>query len=173
MEISVFVYRQLLPFISKLCIWKRRKDLMPLFAAEQMFKDTAESSLSWHNFRSWNQKVLWAPRLPSPSAQAHTWPSCTPHSTPCPFPPIASPLLGGRWVLCPLLAFILVALSYANRDGGCFKGQKPGKPHHCGRQAPLPTPSCQGKLQQRRLFVLQCNRTRQSRWNTDGYKRHE
>lgn len=30
----MFVYRQLLPFISKLCIWKRRKDLMPLFAAE-------------------------------------------------------------------------------------------------------------------------------------------
>lgn len=66
MEISVFVYRQLLPFISKLCIWKRRKDLMPLFAAEQMFKDTAESSLSQHNFRGWNWKVLQAPLLPSP-----------------------------------------------------------------------------------------------------------
>lgn len=66
MEISVFVYRQLLPFISKLCIWKRRKDLMPLFAAEQMFKDTAESSLSQHNFRGWNWKVLQAPWLPFP-----------------------------------------------------------------------------------------------------------
>lgn len=45
MEISVFVYRRLLPFISKLCIWKSRRDLMPLFAAEEMLKDAAESTL--------------------------------------------------------------------------------------------------------------------------------
>lgn len=40
-----------------------------------------------------------------------------------------------------------------------FRRQKPGKPYSCSRQALLPTPSCQGKLQQH--FSLYSEATKQ------------
>lgn len=113
MEISVFVYRQLLPFISKLCIW--REDLMPLFAEEQMFKDTTESTFSWYNFRLWNSETLWAPRC------RH---SCPTHPT---APPAAcshcSPTVWVSRAPCSLFAFVLLTLSFASSQGGTSKGK--------------------------------------------------
>lgn len=67
--------------------------------------------------------MLQTPRLPIPLAQAHPRPSHAPHSTRRRFPPIATPLFGGKWVICPLFAFILITLVYANSDGGASKGK--------------------------------------------------
>lgn len=154
MEISVFVYRQLLPFISKLCIWKRRKDLMPLFAAEQMFKDTAESSLSQHNFRGWNWKVLQAPWLPSP------WHLVPPVALAAASHPLQPRCLGaeGHHIHFLHLSWPLFSMPTAMEAL-----QKPGKP--------LATPLW------KTLAMLPLgaprNQTRQSWWSTDGCKRHK
>lgn len=151
MEISVFVYRRLLPFISKLCIW--REDLMPLFAEEQMFKDPTESTFSRYNFRLWNSKTPWAPRC------GH---SCPTHPA---APPAAcshcGPTVWGQQG--PTFTFCLCP---AHPQLEALQKAKAGQAHPA-------IPLCQGKLQQDCIFGLWCNQTWESWWNTDGCKRHK